>query len=127
MSARVTANASKRERRNATDRARRARLRGTLVCARCGSGFTPARGDALYCSNRCRQAAYRARPPAPGSIALIVWTRDLRAVWTYYATPAAAARYAPQDAPFTIVDTARRPWRRYPERIANSPYGKRTP
>ena len=30
-------------------------------CRMCGHEFTPARSDARYCSNRCRQAAYRDR------------------------------------------------------------------
>lgn len=31
----------------------------TQVCKICGSVFTPKRSDALYCSNACRQRAYR--------------------------------------------------------------------
>lgn len=31
------------------------------VCAVCGKKFIPARSDALYCSNACRQSAYRQR------------------------------------------------------------------
>jgi hypothetical protein len=31
-----------------------------LTCA-CGKTFTPARTDARYCSNACRQRAYRGR------------------------------------------------------------------
>ena len=31
----------------------------TQVCKMCGKVFTPKRSDALYCSNACRQRAYR--------------------------------------------------------------------
>lgn len=31
----------------------------TQVCKVCGNTFTPKRSDALYCSNACRQRAYR--------------------------------------------------------------------
>ena len=31
------------------------------VCAICGEKFTAKRKDALYCSNACKQAAYRNR------------------------------------------------------------------
>ena len=31
----------------------------TQVCKMCGSVFTPKRSDAVYCSNACRQRAYR--------------------------------------------------------------------
>lgn len=31
------------------------------ACPLCGERFMPARSDAIYCSNGCRQAAYRAR------------------------------------------------------------------
>ena len=31
----------------------------TQVCKECGNTFTPKRSDALYCSNACRQRAYR--------------------------------------------------------------------
>lgn len=30
-------------------------------CARCGNGFGPARPDAAYCSDACKQKAYRLR------------------------------------------------------------------
>ena len=30
-------------------------------CASCGEEFLPPRRDALYCSHRCRQRAYRQR------------------------------------------------------------------
>jgi len=31
------------------------------TCVHCGDTFEPMRSDSRYCSNRCRQAAYRAR------------------------------------------------------------------
>ena len=31
------------------------------VCAQCGSEYSPARLDAVYCSPACRQRAYRSR------------------------------------------------------------------
>ena len=33
-------------------------------CAHCAETFLPARRDARYCSNRCRQSAYRRRVTA---------------------------------------------------------------
>jgi hypothetical protein len=35
-------------------------------CAVCGTEFRPWRGDARYCSNACRQKAYRGRKAAAG-------------------------------------------------------------
>ena len=35
-----------------------------LLCVHCGGSFTPSRSDARFCSNRCRQAAYRRRVTA---------------------------------------------------------------
>lgn len=35
-----------------------------LVCAGCGTTFTATRPDAHYCSNPCRQRAYRNRSKA---------------------------------------------------------------
>jgi hypothetical protein len=55
-------------------------------------------------------------------IALVVWhtvpcSNEQRASWTYHPTRAAAAAAAPADGqPISIVDTARKPWVRYPER-----------
>jgi DNA (cytosine-5)-methyltransferase 1 len=52
------------------ERSRRAAKRHkTRVCVMCGSGFTTTRTDAGYCSNVCRQAAYRrsAKPRSSGS------------------------------------------------------------
>lgn len=34
------------------------------LCAHCGGSFIPNRVDARFCSNRCRQAAYRLRVTA---------------------------------------------------------------
>ncbi len=36
-----------------------------LICAQCGSTMLALRSDARYCSNACRQAAYRARHRQP--------------------------------------------------------------
>ena len=30
-----------------------------IICKGCGKAFTPKRSDAVYCSNACRQKAYR--------------------------------------------------------------------
>lgn len=40
---------------------RRLEKRKDLVCKGCGKTFTPKRVDASYCSNACRQRAYRQR------------------------------------------------------------------
>jgi hypothetical protein len=37
------------------------RERAIAWCAFCGMAFKPIRHDARYCSNACRQAAYRSR------------------------------------------------------------------
>ena len=42
-------------------RQRRLAARADRVCIVCGKKFTPTRSDALYCSNACRQSAYRQR------------------------------------------------------------------
>jgi hypothetical protein len=42
-------------------RERRRRARADRVCDTCGETFTPSRSDAVYCSNACRQRAYRGR------------------------------------------------------------------
>lgn len=47
--ARAAINAERRERR------------GERACSTCGTGFTPSRADAAYCSSACRQRAYRGR------------------------------------------------------------------
>ena len=47
----------------------------------------------------------------PPTIALVVWaSQNLHATWTYHRTHADAAAHAPTDAPFTVVDIARKPW-----------------
>ena len=38
---------------------RRREARKDMVCPVCGKNFTPKRSDAKYCSNACRQKAYR--------------------------------------------------------------------
>lgn len=40
-----------------------------LTCAHCGTTMLALRSDARYCSNACRQAAYRARRRHPISFA----------------------------------------------------------
>lgn len=40
---------------------RRERDRSNMVCKCCGKVFTPKRAGAVYCSNACRQKAYRQR------------------------------------------------------------------
>jgi hypothetical protein len=50
------------------------------------------------------------------TIALVVWRfdgRDFRASWSYHRTPREASAQAPADAPFTVVDIARKPWIRH--------------
>ena len=43
----------------ASARAARARKRAGKTCSLCKNSFTPARDDARFCSNACRQRAYR--------------------------------------------------------------------
>ena len=38
---------------------RRREARQDRICKCCGKAFTPKRSDAVYCSNACRQKAYR--------------------------------------------------------------------
>lgn len=38
---------------------RRLEKRQNRICKGCGKTFTPKRSDAVYCSNACRQRAYR--------------------------------------------------------------------
>jgi hypothetical protein len=45
--------------------AKRAARRAKLICHGCGDAFAPARADARYHSNACRQRAYRQRKAAP--------------------------------------------------------------
>ncbi len=40
-------------------REKRLEKRKDMVCKTCGKAFTPKRSDAVYCSNACRQKAYR--------------------------------------------------------------------
>ena len=46
----------------------------------------------------------------PATVALVVWGADLRASWSFHRSHADAAAHAPTDAPFTVVDIARKPW-----------------
>jgi hypothetical protein len=77
-------------------------------CQHCGRGFNPRRRNVgtKFCSDACRQAAYRDRHP--GRWALIVWPNpgrsDLRARFAFFNTRAAAAAAAPRDRVHTIVD-----------------------
>jgi hypothetical protein len=45
----------------APQRELRARRRANRTCQGCGATFTPGRADGRFCSNKCRQAAYRQR------------------------------------------------------------------
>ena len=47
--------------RAATERADRAKKRGTRDCGCCRKTFTPARADAKFCSAACKQKAHRRR------------------------------------------------------------------
>jgi hypothetical protein len=113
-----------------------ARPRATVCHA--GHELTPANvrrnangaQECLACARRRSrdwQRRRRARLPVvddkqPKTIALVVWrevrppnqARDFRASFTYFASHADAARAAPRDAPFTVVDLSRKPWRRMP-------------
>lgn len=88
-----------------------------------------AANGAQVCTICARRAAreYRARQQQvrqnlSGTIALITWRWNRhdptpRPSWLWFATRERAAAVAPRDGwPFTIVDAARRPWVRYPER-----------
>lgn len=48
-------------RRNNSARVRRERARTDLTCQQCHESFDADRSDAKYCSNACRQKAYRQR------------------------------------------------------------------
>lgn len=50
-----------RDAENERQREIRKLKRTNLVCGSCGELFTPKRADSDYCSNRCRQRAYRNR------------------------------------------------------------------
>ena len=47
---------------------RRLEKRKDMVCKCCGRTFTPKRIDAAYCSNACRQKAYRMRGTDSGGV-----------------------------------------------------------
>jgi hypothetical protein len=47
--------------RYAAARAKRADLRGTRICDNCDETFEPRRSDAKFCSDACKQRAYRKR------------------------------------------------------------------
>ncbi len=49
---------------NARAAERRREYRQNLCCEACGVSFAAMRGDARFCSNACRQAAYRLRRAA---------------------------------------------------------------
>jgi hypothetical protein len=82
-------------------------------CRRCGRAFTPKRRTkgTLFCSDACRQAAYRDRRPRPW--VLVVWSRDadMLASFSYWPTEAAAIAHAPHDGRVsTVVNGRRKPW-----------------
>jgi hypothetical protein len=57
--------------RLATARDQRRHVRGTTrACERCDEQFEPTRTDSRFCSNSCRQAAYRARSAVTASTPL---------------------------------------------------------
>ena len=48
-------------------REKRLEKRKDMVCKTCGKTFTPKRSDAVYCSNVCRQKAYRQKVTVDGN------------------------------------------------------------
>jgi hypothetical protein len=99
------------------------------IACQLGHPFTPANTrlsadgsqQCLVCARRRSrdwQRRHRAHlPPVddkPGSVALIIWSEDLLASWTYHRTHEAAVALAPTDAPWTVVDVARKPWIKHP-------------
>lgn len=56
------------------------------LCAHCGDRFAPTRADALTCSARCRDAAYRARKTAREAV-YAARLEDLLERLTALATP----------------------------------------
>jgi hypothetical protein len=56
---------ARREAAAARARATRAEARASQRCERCDASIEADRGDARYCSNACRQAAYRQRKSRP--------------------------------------------------------------
>jgi len=92
---------------------------------KCGHLFTPAnvrhgrdgRQECCACARRRDRdwkRQHRAHLPIvddkPATVALVVWGADLRASWSFHRSHADAAAHAPTDAPFTVVDIARKPW-----------------
>ncbi len=50
------------------------------TCARCSGVFTATRGDASYCSTRCRVAAFRAREADRSRAVAVLLARTAQAV-----------------------------------------------
>jgi hypothetical protein len=95
-------------------RRRRAPRLRTCTCFWCGRVFTSWYDRTRWCSHRCRSDAHR----GPKTFALITW-RDLphhaaEAQWTFHPTRAAARAAAPAGEPWSVVDTSRQPWVRWP-------------
>ena len=94
-------------------RHRRVETRAAQPCAWCAALFTATRTDALYCSARCKQAAWRAARPRDWAV---VWwvpdkaTHDLRACWSYHQTRERAQRAAPPGEVFGVVNIRKPPW-----------------
>jgi hypothetical protein len=91
---------------------RRIEFRPPQPCARCGGWFTPSRTDAVFCSARCKQAAWRASRPR--TWALVWWVadrhNDLHACWSYHLTAEHARRAAASaPEPNMIVNIANKP------------------
>jgi hypothetical protein len=51
---------------------------GLARCEKCGSPYEPSRRDAVYCSNACRQAAYRARTADAEPLSYLERLRKIR-------------------------------------------------
>lgn len=84
-------------------RHRRIERRPARRCVRCKWHFTPTRADALYCTHKCRQIAYRTRH---WTWSLITWDDShLSAHFRYFPTRAEALAAAPPDEPWTVCDT----------------------
>ncbi len=54
------------------------RVTAIASCRFCGEAFTASRSDAAYCSNACRQAAYRRRRVTDNGTAPVRLTYELR-------------------------------------------------
>ena len=63
----------------------------TIACPICQRGFTPV-GRRRFCSDACRQAAWRARRPDRVVTAILLPPRTPRPV-TIYACPSCETRY----------------------------------